>query len=96
MLSILECVRAAPSADESFFVKSGCAFSRTCGKEDQKRAVPRIIFCESLVSDVESPFLGLADIEVANNHTLRNSEANVEKLRHSLPRKSIGTRSGSQ
>ena len=37
----------------------------------EKSCFPRITFCESLFSNVESPFLGLADVEVTNNHSKR-------------------------
>ena len=66
---ILESVRSAPSAVESFLVKLGCAISRTCGKRERKSRFPRVTFCEGLIPGVESPFLGLANIEVTNNHT---------------------------
>ena len=62
-----ECAQV-PSADKSFLVKLGCASLRTCREiRLEKSRFPHIPFCESLVPDVESPILGLADIQVTNN-----------------------------
>ena len=72
---------SVPSAAVPFLVKFG-AISRACGKKERKRAVfPCITFCEGLIPDVESPFLGLANVEVSNNHSqgLQGSKANEEK-----------------
>ena len=76
-LSFLDGVRTAPSAAESFLVMLGCILSRTCGKKNGKvQSSPYHLlrrfgstFCESLIPGVESSFLGLANIEVTDNHT---------------------------
>ena len=68
-LSILSSVRNAPSAAVSFLVKFGCAISRACGKKGTEQfCFPCSTFCEGLIPDVESPFLGLANVEISNDH----------------------------
>ena len=69
LCQILDRVRIVPSAAESFLAKVGLRnFKDLREKRTEKGRIPRITFSEDLVPDAESSFVGLADIEVANNH----------------------------
>ena len=86
-LSILDRVRGVPSAAASFLVEFGYAFFQGIGQEGSEESrLPCITFCEGLVGNIESTFLRLEKVDIANNNTEAFGISRPMGKRHNLSR----------